>query len=303
MLDYFIYILIGNYLLFSTTGLIIHTQRTKDNEEICVQNHLESRTNDHLLVCHINNNRDRSILIWFKIDRSLFKLFHFYRFILRTVDEITLTTNHLHLLTNFTDLIDRNNSLRIFNLNSGHYEICVDFQSNMTSYIYSPRNACISIRIGELLRRSFKQSSTQLFIALITGIIAFLLLALIVQIVKSKQIERTNQEQIINEDKKKHSRRSSILSSVFSKKQRLFRRYIDQPDPSQMRQWARNRAFRHRISTHENDHSRWNRSVPTITMSQKNSALTNQDIYIIPINECSRQSSYYLTPSEQLELL
>ncbi|CAF0940387.1 unnamed protein product [Adineta ricciae] len=290
-------------MFFSATCLIIHTQRTKDNEEICVQNHFESQTNDHLLVCHINNNRDRSILIWFKIDPTLFNFFHFYRFILRTVDEISLSTNHIHLLTNFTELVDQNNSLRILNLNSGQYEICLDFQSNNTTYIYSPRNACIAIRIGELLHRSFKQSSIQLFIALITGIILFLLLGLVVQHVKSKQIERTDSEQIVTDNKKKQSpqersRSSSILSSVISTKQRLFRRYIDQPDPSQIRQWARNRAFRHRISTQDNDQTRWNQARSN-AMSQNTSSLSANDIYIIPMNDCSRDISFYLTPTKE----
>lgn len=302
MLDRWILLLLGNHLFLSTTGLIIHTQRAKENEEICVQNHAPSVSSNHLLVCHINNNRDRSILIWFKIDRTLFELFHFYRFILRSIDDITHLTNQIQLLTNFTELIDLNNSLRVYNLNSGKYEICLDFQANSTAYVYSPRNGCISIHIGEFLHRSFKQSSTQLFIALISGIILFLLLGVIVQWVKSRQIEAPSPPENKKKSAQERSRSSSILSTVSLTKQRLFRRHFDRPDPSQMRQWARNRAFRHRISTPDNEQSRWSRP-STTAAAQKNCPLNKNDIYIIPMNDPSRKISFYLTPTEEFELL
>jgi hypothetical protein len=169
------------------------------------------------------------------------------------------------MLTNFTQLIDLNNSLHILNLDSGQYEICIDFQTNSTSYIYSPRYGCIPIRIGKLLHGSFKQSSTQLLIALTTGIILFLIICHIVQSNKTKQLSTT----------------------TLLKKQRdgfvrkLFRRHMDQSNNSRMQQWARNRAFRHRISTQEQEIQQWNKKFFT---NQNN--LSN-DIYIIPMNKSS----------------
>ena len=298
MFNYFLLILLTNFI-FSTTCLIIHTQRSKDHQEICIKNYFQN----NLRVCYLNNNRNRSILVWFIIDNTLLDLFHLYRFILRSIDEISLSTRNIHILTNFTELIDLNNSLRILNLDTGQYEICIDFQSNITSYIYSPRNSCIPIRIGELLHRSFKQSSIQLFIALISGIILFLILGLVVQWIKTKRIENQQDDKKIKEDPEQRSRNSSILSTVSLKKQRdrivrkLFRNHIDQLDDSQMRQWARNRAFRHRISTQEQEIQ------CTRTIQRRNQQISTNDIYTIPFNESSQNISSYLTLSEEFELL
>ncbi len=313
MFNYLFFIIISSQFLLFTSSLIIHTQRAKENEEICVKNHFRTISTNYLHVCYINNNRDHSILVWFRIDQILFNLFHFYRFILRSIDETSLSTMNILVLTNFTELIDLNNSLRIFSLDSGQYEICLDFQSNSTTYIYSPRNGCISIRLGELLHRSFKQSSTQLFIALITGIILFLLLGLVVQWMKSKNENKTKSSE---ENLEQRLRSSNILSTVSLKKQRdriarkLFRHHIDQPDPSRLRQWARNRAFRHRISTQEQEiehtrpiHHPWTKTSQNNNHSLSTSPLTTNDIYIIPMNECSQKISFYLTPTEEFELL
>ncbi len=291
MINHLFLILISNHFLLITTGLIIHTQRTKENEEICLKNHFRSFSTNNLRVCYTNNNRDRSIYIWFTIDKSLHSIFHFYRFILRSIDKVSLSTMNIYMLTNFTELIDLNNSLRILNLHSGQYEICIDFQMNSTSYIYSPRYACIPIRIGELLHGSFKQSSTQLLIALATGIILFLILCHIVQSIKKKQHEDVPETRC---------RSSSILSTTSLKKQRdrivrkLFRRHMDQSGGSQMQQWARNRAFRHRISTSEQEIQHGN----PILQWNKQSLSSSNDIYTIPMNNSSRKTSF-----EEFEIL
>jgi len=188
------------------------------------------------------------------------------------------------MLTNFTELIDLNNSLHLLNLDSGQYEICIDFQSNSSSYIYSPRYGCIPIRIGKLLHGSFKQSSTQLLIALATGIILFLIICHVVQSLKTKQLSNDNEKE--EEVHEQRFRSSNILSTTSLKKQcvrKLFRRHMDQPRSSHMQQWARNRAFRHRISTQEREIEQWNKQILT---SQTN--LSN-DVYIIPMNKSSRE--------------
>lgn len=278
-------------------GLIIHKQRTKDNEEICLKNHFRSFSNNHFRLCYTNHNRDQSIRVWFQMEKSLHRIFHFYRFILRSIDESSLSTINIYMLTNFTELIDLNNTLKIFQLHSGHYEICIDFQTNLTSYIYSPRYACIPIRIGEFLHGSFKQSSTQLLIALATGIILFLILCHVVQSWKSK--EGISQE---NEDNsQQRSRSSSILSTSSLKKQRdrlvrkIFRRHLAQTNGSQMQQWARNRAFRHRISTSEQEIQQIN----SITSWKRDMIDSSDEIYTIPINKkSSRKISF-----EEFEIL
>lgn len=272
-------LLIINNLLFKSTCLIIHKHRSKENEEICIKNHFRSISTNYLRVCYKHNTQDHSIVISFTIDKYVSNLFHFYRFILRSIDEISLSTMNIYTLTNFTQLIDLNNSLRILNLDSGQYEICIDFQTNLTSYIYSPRYACVPIRIGELLHGSFKQSSTQLLIALTTGIIVFLILCHIVQSLKNKKLSHDHEE-----CPEQRSRSSSILLTISLKKHReqiirtIFRRHMDQTKSSRMQQWARNRAFRHRISTQEQEIEQWN---------QQNN-LSN-DIYIIPMNKSSTE--------------
>lgn len=275
----FLLLFIINNLFFKTTCLIIHKQRQKENEEICRKNHFRSISTNNLRVCYTNNNQDRSISISFTIEKSLSNIFHFYRFILRSIDEMSLSTMNIYTLTNFTQLTDLNNSLRIFNLDSGQYEICIDFQTNSTSYIYSPRYACIPIRIGELLHGSFKQSSTQLLIALTTGIILFLIICHVVQSLKSKHLSNDHEE-----CPEQRSRSSSILSTISLKKQRdqivrtIFRRHMAQSNSSRMQEWARNRAFRHRISTQEQEIEQWN----------KQNNLSN-DIYIVPMNRSSHE--------------
>lgn len=277
MSKYLCILVVCSYVWMSTRALIIHRQRTRENEEICLKNPFRSLSKTHLRLCYTNDQRDPSIRIWFQMDQSLHRIFHFYRFILRSIDEYSLSTIDIYILTNFTELIDLNNTLKIFNLQSGQYEICIDFQSNLTSYVYSPRYACIPIRIGQLLHGTFKQSSTQLLIALATGIILFLIICHVVQSWKTK------------DQPEERSRSSSILSTSSLKKQRdrlvrkIFRRHLDQPNRSQMQQWARNRAFRHRISTSEQETSTRN----SITSWQREIFTSSDEIYTIPIKQTS----------------
>ncbi|CAF1053053.1 unnamed protein product [Rotaria sordida] len=334
MYNHLLIILIGSNFLLLTTSLIIHKQRGKDREEICVKNHFQSIITNNLRVCYINNYRDRSIFIWFTIEQSLLNIFHAYRFTLRSIDEVSLSTTNIHILTNFTQLIDLNNSLHILNLDIGQYEICIDFQSYSKSYIYSPRNGCIFIRRGELLHRSFKQGSTQLFITLVISIVLFLIIGIIVQSIKVQRIRKhkqlsndNNKTKSYEENQEQQYQNSSILSRESLKNQhhdqfvsKLFRRHIDQSDTSRMQQWICNRIFRHRTSIKNQkikqlqQIQRRNKQILTPTSSmrkiniQKNHSSsiptsTKYDIYTIPMNKLSRKISFYLTPSEEFELL
>ncbi|CAF3225833.1 unnamed protein product [Rotaria socialis] len=293
-------ILIGSNLLLLSTCLIIHKHRVKDSEETCLDNYFRSITTNYLRPCYIDNYRDRSIFVWFTIEQSLFHIFRGYRFVLRSIDEISLSTINVHILTNFTQLIDANNSLHILNLDPGLYEVCVDFQSYSTSYIYSPRNGCVFIRRTELLNSSFKQNSTQLVMASIVGIILFLIVTVCFQLIKLSRREKDDSEQRI--------KRSMMLSS---KKQRnhllrkLFRRHTnDQPDSSRLRQWIPNRVFRKYFSIKKLSRQTEQISTKKKVSSQKNlpspvPTSTTNDIYTIPMN----RFSFYLTPSEEFEFI
>lgn len=297
MSKYLCILVVWSYVWMSAKGLIIHRQRTRENEEICLKNPFRSVSMNQFRLCYAHDSRDQSIRISFQMDKSLHRIFHFYRFILRSIDEYSLSTIDIYILTNFTELIDLNNTLKIFNLHSGQYEICIDFQSNLTSYVYSPRYACIPIRIGQLLHGSFKQSSTQLLIALATGIILFLILCHVVQSWKTKERISDEHEDLPQE----RCRSSSILSTSSLKKQRdrlvrkIFRRHLDQSNRSQMQQWARNRAFRHRIATSEQETP----TINSIASWQRELFTVSEEIYTIPIKQnSSRKISF-----EEFEVL
>ncbi|CAF2077685.1 unnamed protein product [Rotaria magnacalcarata] len=293
-------ILIRSHFLLLSTCLIIHEHRVKDSEETCLDNYFRSITTNYLRPCYTYNYRDRSIFVWFTIEQSLFQIFHGYRFVLRSIDEISLSTISVHILTNFTQLIDTNNTLHILNLDPGLYEVCIDFQSYSTFYIYSPRNGCVFIRRNELLNSSFKQNSTRLVMASIIGIVLFLIVTICFQLIKLYRREKDDSEHRI--------KRSMMLSS---KKQRnhllrkLFRRHInDQPDSSRLRQWIPNRVVRNCFSIKKPSEQIEQISTKKKIISQKKlpssvSTSTTNDIYTIPMNRLS----FYLTLSEEFEFI
>jgi hypothetical protein len=305
---------------------IVQSQKLKTSKEICIEVH----SHNHLQVCYFNDISNHSSLVWFTIEKPLNGTFDSYRFIIRSIDNLLLSCVIIETLTNFTKLVDFNNSLRIFNLDSGQYEVCIEFQSNATAFIYQPRDGCIPIRIGKSLQDSFKQSSTPLLIALASGIVLFFILGLVVQRFKAKR-----RKQYQDEDKPR-SRSSSILSSISLRQQRdrlariLFHRHIDQPRNSTMRQWARIRAFRHRTLTQEQEFERpkslrrWSKRLFTSpdqssqprsraeTISQNRipssePILTTNNIYTIFGKEDyqipSRKVSFHLLPTEEYEMV
>lgn len=328
MHNYLFIILTGSNLLLLTSCLIIHKQNTKDTEEICVENYFPSIKSNSLRPCYINNYRDRSIFVWFTIEQSLFNIFHAYRFILRSINEISLSTVNIHILTNFTQLTDLNNSLHILNLEPGQYEVCIDFQSHLTSFIYSPRNGCIFIRRNELASGAFKQNSTQLFIASVIGIILFLIFTIVGQLIKVQR--KGNDEQSLDDIKVKSYENTQIqqvkssdeVSKGSSKNQRnlivrkLFRRHADQTESSRLQHWTLNRVFRHCMSLEKQqakqakEIKRKNKEISMMKKikSQKAHVSSNEtsnisDIYTIPMNKLSRKVSFYLTPIEEFEFI
>lgn len=277
--------------------LIVPTLRVRDSQQICLQDQLRPRSTPFLTMCYVNNIRLRSMFIWFTTPGGMINnRFSFYRFVLRSIDELSLAAAYTIQLTNFTELVDTNNSLRLLNLDSGQYEICLEFYSNASWFVYQPRDGCITVRIGESSHASFRQSSTELFITLTMTITLFFILGLVVQWRKSKRIALDQHQQ---PPAVPRARASSLLSTTSLKKQRdrivrkLFRRHMDQPGASRMRQWARNRAFRHRISTQEQDLEQ-----PSWT---KHADLSTEidDIYIIPLTEMSGKRAFPSSSAEE----
>jgi hypothetical protein len=306
-MNYFSIILISTIICS-----IVETYKINKTQEICVKNQFPRNSINYLNLCYLNNIEDQYILVWFTIGRSLNDTFDFYRFVLRLIDKSSSSHAMIEELTNFTKLIDFNNSLRMFNLDTGEYEVCIEFQSDSPHFIYQPRDGCISILIGRSFYQSFEQSSTPLLIALASGIVIFFILGLVVQSVKKRRGRIQNDEN-----------QSQSLSAISLKQQRehliksFFRRYIDQPRASRMHQWARNRAFRHLISTEEPEFDRpnllrrWSRHlIPSISrhrMSNSEPVLTANIIRTISVNEdhqiSPRKVSFHLSPPEEYEMV
>jgi hypothetical protein len=237
-------------LIIITKYSIVQTNKINNTQaEICVQNQFPMNSINYLNLCYSKNIENQYILVSFTIGRSLNDTFDFYRFILRLIDQSTSSHPMIETLTNFTKLIDLNNSLRMFNLDTGEYEVCIEFKSDSPQFIYQPRDGCISIIIGRLSHHSFEQSSTSLLIALASGIVIFFILGLVVQSVKKRR-----QERLKNNESKIESLEEQRKDWI----KKFIRRYFDQPRASRMHQWARNLAFRHRISTKEYEFERPN---------------------------------------------
>ncbi|CAF0929132.1 unnamed protein product [Rotaria sordida] len=301
----------------------------KDNQEVCIYDDIRTNITNQLQICYLNHIQNHSILVWFTIERSLHNLFDSYRFILYSIDNILLSNFIVSTLTNFTKLIDRNNSLRMSNLDSGQYEVCVEFQMNFTTYIYQPRDACIPIRIGKAALGSLKPNPEPLLIVLACAIVIFFILGLVVQWGKEKR-RRNNQD-----NDKSRSRSSSILSTLSLKPQRdrlaklLFQRHVDQSQVSELRQWARDLTRRHRISTRKqnskrrksvrqkNKHSfsRTNyllqeqprtESISRYSVSSSESSITRHSIYTIsdkvPHEITPKKISFDLSISEEFQI-
>jgi hypothetical protein len=236
------------------------THKTNKTQEICVENQFPTNSINYLNICYLNDIEEHCINVWFTIGRSLNDTFDYYRFTLRSIDHALLSHKVIETLTNFTKLMDLNNSLRMFNLGTGEYEVCVEFQSDFPQFIYQPRDGCISIVIGHVIHHIFEQNSTPLLIILAITIVIFFVLGLVVQSVKKKRQKRLQKDE--NEIPSSEQHRENLIK-IF------FRRYIDQPRTSRLRQWARNQAFRHRISNEEQESERpnllrnWSRYVLT----------------------------------------
>ncbi|CAF1316497.1 unnamed protein product [Rotaria magnacalcarata] len=226
------------------------TNRMKTSQETCFGSHGPTNSTHHLQICYFHDLQSQLTLIWFIIEKPLNDIFDAYRFILRTIDSVLQSNVIIQILTNFTELIDSNNSLRIFNLNPGVYEVCIELYTNSTRFIYQPRDGCAPIRIGKLSLEALKENPTPLLVALVSGIVLFFILGLVVQSVQTR-----HRRQHQHDDKPRAQSLSSLSVRSFKQKRyqllSLFRRHIDKPNASWMQQWARTVAFRHRISTRQ----------------------------------------------------
>ena len=250
--------------------------RKLKHPEICVDNQIQTYSINHLTLCYSNHLEERLTFVWFSVGESLNDTFDLYRFTFRVQETHLSSRSTIKLLTNFTQLIDANNSLRMFNLDTGDYEVCIEFHSETPLFIYQPRDGCIAIAVGRSTSKTFAHDSTPLLIALASGIVIFFVLGLVVQWGKDRRRKRVPIER-----SEPRSLSSRILSTRSLKQQRdrliknLFQQHLDEPQSSQIRQWARDQAFRHRISTHELDFDRsnfirkWNKQLfPSIEQSR-----------------------------------
>jgi hypothetical protein len=145
----------------------------------------------------------------------------------------------------------------MFHLETGHYEVCIEFQSESPSFIYQPRDGCISIPVGISPHKLFKQSSRALLIALASAIVLFFILGLVVQWAKEKRRKELQENE--NQLPSPSSRKPSVISLKQQQDDlinKIFQQNIDQTRSSRMQQWAHNRAHRHSIAIEEQDFER-----------------------------------------------
>ncbi|CAF0754503.1 unnamed protein product [Adineta ricciae] len=248
MFNYLLVVFI--HLTFSVLFHCLHIQayEFKSNVTDCAEDCLT----DNLYVSYAYDSSNHSYVIWFTVESCWHRTPNFFRFILRAIDILSHATVNSKPIANFTEITDRNNSIRILNLQSGIYEICIEFELYKTKWIYQPRNACVVIQSRDLLHESYRQDPTSLMIALASGVVLFFILGLVVQRAKVKRKRRDD-----NQDDNPRARSSSVLSMTSIKQHRdrlvrnLFRRHIEQPRMSAIRQWAHDRAFRYRVSTRD----------------------------------------------------
>lgn len=267
MFNYLAIILISVHCYLLVKCPLARARQLK-HPEICVDNQIQTYAINHLKLCYSNYLEDRLTFVWFSVGESLNDTFDLYRFTFRVQESQHSSRSTIKLLTNLTELIDATNTLRMYNLDSGDYEVCIEFHSKAPLFIYQPRDGCIVITVGGSTSKTFAHDSTPLLIALASGIVIFFVLGLVAQWAKDRRRKRMPIE--------KHQPRplsSRILSKKALKQQRdrlvknVFQKHLDEPQSSQIRQWARDQAFRHRISTHELDFDRsnfiqkWNRQL------------------------------------------
>jgi heme exporter protein D len=239
-------ILVGTFI----ECLIVPIQRTRDNEQICLDEPIRLRSHRWFDLCYRQNIRHRSILISFT-STMIDRYFHAYRFVQRSIDDWSLTTIEQRILSNFTAFIDKNNSLRLMNLRAGHYEICLELQSNYTQWIYQPRESCIAFRFGATSHGIFRQSSIELFFTLAVSITLFFVLGLVVQ---WRQTNRKRHEQLLLEEQQQK-----------------------QQQQQQQRSWSDHCIAEQNVSAHR--------------CLSSNSIIKRPDIYIIPLDDISKKYS------------
>lgn len=278
MFNYLAIILISAHCYVLGKCSLVQARKLK-HPEICVDNQIQTYAINHLKLCYSNHLEEQLTFVWFSVGESLNDTFDLYRFTFRVQESHLSSRSTIELLTNFTQLIDANNSLRMFHLDSGDYEVCIEFHSEAPLFIYQPRDGCIAISVGGSTSKTFAHDSTPLLIALASGIVIFFVLGLVVQWGKDRRRKRGPIER--SEPRPLSSR---ILSTKSLKQQRdrfvktLFQQHLDESQASQIRQWARDQAFRHRVSTHELDFDhvdfirKWNRQ---LSASIEQSLLTN----------------------------
>ena len=140
---------------------------------------------DTLTVSYTNDLSTRSFVVWFAIGSPFNDTFDLFRFTLRSMGHSSAHPTET-LVTNFTLLTGEENRLRLFKLDSGQYDVCIDFRSNSSNFVYRPRDGCVTFRVGEGLARAAESNSLPLVVALVVAAAIFFLAGVIVTFVKKR---------------------------------------------------------------------------------------------------------------------
>ena len=227
----------------------VPVQCVRDGEQVCAKDQSALVNDTNLKLCYVNNVRDRYIQVWFNIGEYLNSTFHEYRFVIFSSESELLHNERVEHESNFSILSDFNETLRIKQLETGQYKVCVDFRAESSDFIYEPRDACILIRIGEISHRSFDESAVPISVTLVGAIVIFFILGLISPSVKKRRDARRVAEERLSV--------GSISTNTLGRRgrvaKRLFSRHVEDGSRSRLHQWARTRVSRHMIAPDDDE--------------------------------------------------
>lgn len=243
-------ILFSVFLFFLiSASRIVHVQCVRDGEQVCAKNQSALVNETNLKLCYVNNVRDRYIDVWFTIGEYFNSTFSEYRFVILSSESALLHNEYVEHESNFSTLADFNETLRIKQLETGQYKVCVDFRTESSEFIYEPRDACVLIRIGEISHRAFDKSAIAISVTLVVAIVIFFTLGLLVPSVKKRRDARRAAEERLPVG----SGSTNTLDRRSRVAKRLFSRHVEEGSRSRLHQWARTRASRHMIAPDDDE--------------------------------------------------
>ena len=216
----------------------IETQLIQADQDVSAADDRSSDAADTLLVGYTNDLSTRSFVVWFTSGSPFNETFDLFRFTLRSMSHSSAHATE-RLVTNFTTLTGEENRLRLFKLDSGQYDVCIDFRLNTSSFVYRPRDGCVTIRVGEGLTRASESSSLPLVVALVVAAAIFFLAGVIVTFAKKRLV--------------KYRPPSATPDQLPPETQvnTLFQRHIDRPHRSRFHLFKHRRGSRYILPSEE----------------------------------------------------